>query len=54
MAVTPDGEQFVLGGAKLTLWDTTSPKPAVDLLASLKPEDVERPVRSLAERDQDN
>jgi WD40 repeat protein len=48
LAVSPDGKQFVLGGAKLTLWIRQEPEPAVELLARYKPGDVERPIRSLA------
>lgn len=48
LAVSPDGKQFVLGGAKLTLWNRQEPQPAVELLARYKPGDVERPIRSLA------
>lgn len=45
LAVTQDGKQFVLGGAKLTLWDTAKPQPTIDLLAKYKNGEVERPIR---------
>jgi WD40 repeat protein len=48
VAASPDGKQFVLGGAKLTLWKTSDSKPTVDLLEKYKPEDVERPILSVA------
>lgn len=47
LAVTPDGKQFVLGGAKLSLWNTGAPKPTLDLLEKYKPEEVERPILSV-------
>jgi WD40 repeat protein len=48
MAVSPDRKQFVLAGAKLTLWNTDGSKPSVDLLAKYKAKDVERPLSSVA------
>jgi WD40 repeat protein len=48
MAVSPDGKQFVVGGAKLSLWKTSESQPSADLLADVKPEYLERPIRSVA------
>ena len=48
LAVSPDGKQFALGGAKLTLWNMTGSEPAAELLANYKPDEVERPLRALA------
>lgn len=48
LAVSPDGKQFVLGGAKLTIWTIPDSAPASDLLANYKDKDVERPIRSVA------
>lgn len=48
MAVSPDGKQFVLGGARLTLWNTRDSKPAADLLAKYQGDQVERPIRAAA------
>ena len=48
MAVAPNGKQFVLGGAKLTLWNTSDSQPAADLLEKIKREEVERPIRAVA------
>lgn len=48
LAITPDGNQFVLGGAKLTLWNTKDPQPVVDLLEKYDANDVKRPIRSVA------
>ncbi len=48
MAMSPDGKQFVLGGVRLTLWNTGETKPIVDLIADLKGEEIERPIRSVA------
>jgi hypothetical protein len=48
MAVSPDGKQFVVGGAKLTLWKTADSQPGPDLLADVKPGFLERPIRSVA------
>jgi WD40 repeat protein len=48
MAVSPDGKQFVLGGAKLTLWNTKDSKPTVELLAKYKSDQVERPLGAVA------
>src|SRR5262245_10699376 len=48
MAASPDGKQFVLGGAKLTLWNRQNSEPAAELLANYKREEVERPIRSVA------
>jgi hypothetical protein len=48
MAVSPDGKQFVVGGAKLTLWTLLDSQPGVDLLANYKRDEVELPLRSVA------
>ena len=48
MALSPDRKQFVLGGAKLTLWNATDAQPVVDLLANYKSGEVERPISSVA------
>lgn len=48
LAVSPDGKQYVLGGAKLTLWNTSESQPTVDLLAKYKSEEVDRPLRAAA------
>jgi len=48
MAISPNAKQFVLGGTKLTLWNTTESKPIVDLISMLKQDEVERPIRSAA------
>lgn len=47
MAVAPTGKQFVLGGVKLTLWDVAKSEPTLDLLAALKSDQVERPIRTV-------
>lgn len=47
-AATPDGARFVLGGAKLTLWNISQAEPTVDLLAGYNSGEVERPIRSVA------
>ena len=48
MAVAPNGKQFVLGGAKLTLWNISDSQPIADLLAKYNREEVERPIRAVA------
>lgn len=48
MSISPDGKQFVLGGSKLTLWNTSDSMPTIDLLSEFKPDDVERPIRCVA------
>ena len=48
MAVSPDGKQFVLGGVRLTMWNTNEAKPVVDLIEKFKSNEVERPIRSAA------
>lgn len=47
LALAPDGKQFALGGARLTTWNISEPQPTADLLADLKEEDVERPIRAI-------
>lgn len=48
LAVTPDGKRFVLGGVKLTVWNTTESQPATDLVAKYKDEkEVKRPILSV-------
>lgn len=48
MALSPDGKQFVLGGAKLTLWNTSGSQPSVEFLSKYKSDEVERPIRCVA------
>jgi hypothetical protein len=48
MAVSPDGKQFVVGGAKLSLWKIGESQPGSDLLEDVKPQFLERPIRSVA------
>jgi WD40 repeat protein len=48
MAISPSGKQFVLAGAKLTLWSTKDTRPAADLLAKYKSDEVERPLLAAA------
>ncbi len=48
MALSADGKQFALGGAKLTLWNTKDSKPTAELLAQYKSDEVERPLRGVA------
>lgn len=48
MSVNPDGKQFVVGGAKLILWNTADSQPGPDLLEEVKSEYLERPIRSTA------
>jgi len=48
LAIRPDGKQFVLGGAKLTLWNTQDAQPSVEMLANYKSDDVERPIGAVA------
>ena len=47
LAITPDGKKFVLGGAKLTVWDLGSSAPSVDLLEKIPEKELERPIRSV-------
>ena len=44
LAVTPDGKQFVVGGARLSLWNVGDAEPLKDLLADKKNDKVERPI----------
>jgi WD40 repeat protein len=48
VALSPNGKQFVLGGTKLTLWNSGESKPTIDLLTKYKPEEIERPICSVA------
>lgn len=48
MAISPDGKQFVVGGAKLSLWKTSESQPGEDLLADVKTDYLGRPIRSVA------
>ena len=48
MALSPDGKQFVTGGAKLTLWNTKNAKPTAEILARYKGNEVERPLSAVA------
>ena len=47
MAISPDGKQFVLGGTKLTVWDSTGAHPKLDLLEKYRGEEVKRPLLSV-------
>jgi WD40 repeat protein len=48
LAISPDGKQFVLGGVKLTLWNTDQSKPLMDLLVHDKSDPDKRLIRSVA------
>ena len=48
MAISPDGKHYVLGGGRLTLWNSKDATPAADLLKDYKPDQVERPIRAVA------
>jgi len=48
MAISPSGKQFVLAGAKLTLWNAKDPQPAAELLAKYKTDELERPLSVVA------
>jgi WD40 repeat protein len=48
MAISPDGKQFVLGGAKLTLWNAKVSQPGAEMLAKYKPDEVDRPIQAAA------
>lgn len=48
LAISPDGKQFALGGARLTLWNTAESKPTIDLIENIKEDELERPIRSVA------
>lgn len=48
MALSPDGKQFALGGAKLTLWNTNESKPIVNLIEGIQGKEIERPIRCVA------
>jgi WD40 repeat protein len=48
LAMTPDGKQFIVGGAKLTLWNSKESQPVIDLLENYDSNDVKRPIRSVA------
>jgi WD40 repeat protein len=48
LAISPDGKQFVLGGTKLTLWNTGESQPSVELLAPYMHNEVKRPIPSVA------
>jgi len=48
MAISPDGKQYVLGGGRLTLWNTKDATLTADLLKDYKPDQVERPIRAVA------
>lgn len=47
-AVNPDGTKFALGGVRLTIWNVSETKPAIDLLESIAADQIDRPIRSLA------
>lgn len=47
LAVSPDGKQFALAGARLTLWNTGEGEPAVDLTKELVGK-FEPPMRDVA------
>jgi len=48
LAIAPDGKQFVLGGAHLTLWDPAKPEPTADLLENAQGKQVDRPILAVA------
>jgi WD40 repeat protein len=48
MAISPDGKQFVLGGSKLTVWNTGDSQPLVEMLARYDGSEVKRPLRAVA------
>jgi WD40 repeat protein len=48
LALAPEGKQFVLGGAKLTLWNLKDAKPFVEMMSKYSSEEVERPLPSVA------
>ena len=48
LAISPDGKRYVLGGAKLTLWNTIDAEPSVELLAKYKQDEVKLPISSVA------
>ncbi|WP_397570582.1 hypothetical protein [Schlesneria sp. T3-172] len=48
IALSPDGSRFAVGGAKLTLWNTSETEPTIDLLAEVKGEEGNRPIHSAA------
>ncbi len=48
MAVTPEGKQYAVGGAKLTIWNVNESQPTTELLANYTAEEVERPLISMA------
>jgi WD40 repeat protein len=48
MAISPSGQQFVLAGAKLTLWSIKDTRFTTDLLAEYKSDQVERPLLAVA------
>jgi WD40 repeat protein len=48
LVISPDGKQFVLGGAKLTVWNVQESQPSFDLLANYRGKKVERPVSAVA------
>jgi WD40 repeat protein len=48
LAVTPEGKQYAVGGAKLSIWNVNESKPTTELLANYTAEEVERPLISLA------
>lgn len=46
LSLAPDGKQFALGGARLTIWTFGEAKPRADLLENLNSDAVERPIRT--------
>ncbi len=48
LAMSPDGARFALGGSRLTVWNMSESKPTIDLLEKIAPDQIERPIRSLA------
>lgn len=48
LAMSTDGKKYVLGGFKLTVWNTKDAQPFAELIGALDGEQVKRPVRSVA------
>jgi WD40 repeat protein len=44
LAAAPDGKRFIAGGTKLTLWNVKDSQPLLDLIASLKEKQIQRPI----------
>jgi WD40 repeat protein len=48
LTATPDGKQFVVGGARLSLWKVGDAEPLKDLLADKTNDQVARPILAAA------